>query len=122
MYLFTVFLTPVSESRSLTYAKYMPRIISLACHGALIVFPVLIVVVNIAALCAQDKKDIFLPAVLFTIITQTVLLICFFVDLKETIDEHFETFYNMRQAYYDIRDAGEKLGIYSDELTTPDKE
>lgn len=69
MYLFTVFLTPVSESRSLTYAKYMPRIIWLACHGALIVCPVLIVIVNVVALCTQDKKDTFLPAILFTIFT-----------------------------------------------------
>ncbi len=122
MYLGTVFLTPVSESRSLTYAKYMPSIIWLACHGALIVCPVLIVIVNIVALCTLDKKETFLPAALFTIFAQTVLLISFFTDLKETIDEHFEDVYDMRQAYYDIRDAGEQLNIYSEELTTPDKD
>jgi hypothetical protein len=109
MFLCTVFLTPVSESRSPLYVKCMPRIIWLMCYGALTICPVLVVIINIFGICKIDGVNTFLPAIMYTIFVQGIFMISFFSDLKDEIDGHFANVYQDRQAYYDIKDVEQHL-------------
>ena len=51
LFLLSIFLTPVSESRSLRYAKLMPKCIKWMSYGALVLLPSIIIVVNIVGCC-----------------------------------------------------------------------